>query len=406
MATTTKGTQQKRRSKGDGSIFQNKRGGWTARYRKKGLPDKEFNARTKTEAKKMLDDWKVLVAIEDAVTTNIKIDQYAQKYLFRKELAVEAKKYKQSSLDRIERTYEIHLKNTDAFKKTFANLTSEDITATIRAKKDELSYSSLKKIYLFWSAMIRHAIETGELPKNYDKILKTLDVPAEDELEVETKEIQVIPPEHERIIKEIAMEASPNRNERYLYRYGPAIVFLLNTGLRGGELLALGKSKLIPYQNRRGIKINQTLSRVKNREKDAKSKTKLVLTAPKYPNSNRTIPLNKEAEFALSCMLDYYGRNRFCDDLILTTQNGISPTIQNLGNTLKKICKRAGLPIYNLHALRHTFATNLIHNAKSMGDLKEVAELLGDSYEVVINTYFHTDSEKKVELIDSLNQAA
>ena len=69
MATTTKGTQQKRRSKGDGSIFPNKRGGWTARYRKKGLPDKEFNARTKSEAKKMLDDWKVLVAIEDAVTT-------------------------------------------------------------------------------------------------------------------------------------------------------------------------------------------------------------------------------------------------------------------------------------------------------------------------------------------------
>ena len=69
MARTTKGTQQKRRSKGDGSLFPNKRGGWTARYRKKGLPDKEFNAPTKGEAKALLDDWKIKVAIQDAITS-------------------------------------------------------------------------------------------------------------------------------------------------------------------------------------------------------------------------------------------------------------------------------------------------------------------------------------------------
>ena len=42
MARTTKGTQQKRRSKGDGSLFPNKRGGWT-------VPDIEKNGyRTKS----------------------------------------------------------------------------------------------------------------------------------------------------------------------------------------------------------------------------------------------------------------------------------------------------------------------------------------------------------------------
>ena len=84
MAKTTKGTQQQRRSKGDGSIFPNKRGGWTARYRRKGLPDKEFNASTKGEVKKMLDDWKVKVAVQDAITSNIKVADYAEKYLYRK----------------------------------------------------------------------------------------------------------------------------------------------------------------------------------------------------------------------------------------------------------------------------------------------------------------------------------
>lgn len=398
---TTKGTQQKRRSKGDGSIFPNKRGGWTSRYVKKGLPPKEFTALTKGEAKKLLDDWKVKVAVQDAITTNIKICDYAEKYLFRKSLSVEAGKYKQTSLDRIERTYNVHLRDTDAMKKTFSNLTAEDIAATINAKKDTLSYSSLRKIYHFWSAMIRSAIELDELPKSYN-VMKKVELPDESVLVIETKEIQIIPPEHERIIKEIAMEYSPNKNERYLYRYGPAIVFLLNTGLRGGELIALGRSSIVPYLGRRGASITRTLSRVKNRDKDAKSKTKLILTKPKYPNSVRTVPLNREAEFALACMMDLYGKNRFNEDLIMSTQNGIPPMIQNLNNTLKKICKRAGLPQYTLHALRHTFATNLIRNTKNMGEIKEAAEILGDHYEVILRTYFHTDSEKKVNLVDAL----
>ena len=69
---------------------------------------------------------------------------------------------------------------------------------------------------------------------------------------------------------------------------------------------------------------------------------------------------------------------------------------------LKKICKRAGLPQYNLHSLRYTFATNMIRLTKNMGEVKEVDEILGDHYEVVLRTYFHTDSEKKIALVDAL----
>lgn len=401
MAKTTKGTQQKRRAKGDGSLFPNKKGGWTARYRKKGLPDKEWTAKTKTEAKRLLDEWKAKVAVEDAVTSNIKAEAYAEKYLFRKSLEVEAGIYKDSSLDRLEVTFNTHLKGVDAMQKTFRNLTAADITETINAKKNDLRYSTLKKIYLFWSAMINHAKKVGELPKSYSVMDQVLML-EESSLENKTKEIEIIAPEHIPIIEEIAMAPSPNKNERFLYRYGPAIVFLLNTGLRGGEILALGKSKIYFRDRRRMVKIQFTLSRVKNRDKDAKTKTKLILTAPKYPNSVRDLPLNRKADFALQCMLDYYDDNYFNSDLILTTQNHISPTLQNLRNTLSKICKRAGLPNYSLHALRHTFATNIVRNTRNIGELKEAAELLGDSFEVIMNTYFHTDDEKKIELVDAI----
>lgn len=267
--------------------------------------------------------------------------------------------------------------------------------------KDTLSYSSIKKIYLFWSAMIKHAKNMGELPNNYS-IMNSVIMPAENSLPVETKEIEIIDEKDIPIIEEIAMMPSPNRNERFLYRYGPAIVFLLNTGLRGGELLALGKSKIIWKDSRRYVKINKTLSRVKNRDKNAKTKTKLVLTDPKYPNSVRIVPLNKKADFCLQCMLELYDTNYFEKDLILATQNHISPTLQNIRNTLVKICRRAGIQEYSLHALRHTFATNIVRKTTNMGELKDAAELLGDSYDVVIKTYFHTDSQKKVDLVDAI----
>ena len=66
---------------------------------------------------------------------------------------VEAGKFKQTSLNRLEKTYDKHLKDTYAFTKTFANLSADDITATINAQKEIFSYSSLKKIYLFCSGL-------------------------------------------------------------------------------------------------------------------------------------------------------------------------------------------------------------------------------------------------------------
>lgn len=375
--------------------------GWTSRFNQKGLPPKEFTGKTKAEAKKKLDDWKIKVAIEDVIKSNIKVSQYADKYLSRKLLSVESGHYKQSSYDRVEYVYRCHLQNNEVLKKAFPNITAADIASTINAKKDSLSYSSLKKIYNFWTAMIKHAKETGELPPSYN-IMKDVELPDESVLAVQTKEIEIIPEKYVPIIKEIAMSPSPNPNERFLYKYGPVIVFLLNTGLRGGEMLALGRSSCVKTGNRYAIQITRTLSRVINREKDAKSKTKLILTKPKFPNSVRTIPLNKEAEYCWFLMQDLYDENLFNKDLVIASENDWPPNLQILRNTLINICKRAGAPKRTLHAIRHYFATKIVRKAKNMGELKDVAEFIGDSYEVIINTYFHTDEGRKAELIDSI----
>ena len=70
-------------------------------------------------------------------------------------------------------------------------------------------------------------------------------MPDESVLTVETKEIQIMPPEHQQLVKEISMEYSPNKNERFMYRYGLSIVFLFNTGLRAGEIIGLGTGSIV-----------------------------------------------------------------------------------------------------------------------------------------------------------------
>ena len=99
-------------------------------------------------------------------------------------------------------------------------------------------------------------------------------------------------------------------------------------------------------------------------------------------------------------MLDTYETSKIRPDLIVTTKNGMIPTARNIQLTLDRILKKAGLPHYGTHAMRHTFATRLLRQTKSHQELKAVAELLGDDYNVVVQTYLHTEEEGKSILVD------
>ena len=217
---------------------------------------------------------------------------------------------------------------------------------------------------------------------------------------MKTKEIEIMPDEYLPKFKETAMARNPDGS--LAYRYGPLLVFALNTGFREGELLALSKSGIMTVDGRRAYHVYETVSTVKNRDKDASTKTKRILTAPKYPRSVRTVPLNKEAEYCLDLMLGYYETSTVRDDLIVTTKTGLLPTARNIQLTLDRILKRAGLPHYGTHALRHTFATRLLRKTQNHQELKAVAELLGDDYKVVVKTYLHTEEQGKGGLVDLL----
>lgn len=88
-----------RRTKGDGTIFQNKKGRWIARYKRKGFPPKEFSGKTRAEAQAKMDEYKFLVLSGNLVNHLLPLEEYAVKFLNYKSKQVKRGTIKQATYD-------------------------------------------------------------------------------------------------------------------------------------------------------------------------------------------------------------------------------------------------------------------------------------------------------------------
>ncbi len=395
MANET--TTKTRRSKGDGTIFKNSKGRWIARYTVKGMPSKEFSGKTKAEAKAKLDEYKFLVQSGEVVNLKLTVEQFGKKYLHFKLEQVARGNYKQSSYDRIETAYENHICPYPVSKVLMCNLKATDIQRRIDEMQPDYSLSTIKKVYQFFSAMVKYGKSTKDFPPNYDPI-SNVALPAESAVGVPTKQIEIVPEEYLAKFKEVAL--SYQADGELSYRFGPLLIFILNTGLREGEAMAISKTAISQNTNKqRSIHISETVSYVKNRDKRISNHYIQIITPPKYPRSVRDIPLNQEANMCLEIMINTYGKHNIREDLIVCTKNGNIPTKRNIQVTFDRILKKCNMPHYGVHALRHTFATRLLKKTSSHQEIKAVAEMLGDDYKVVVSTYLHTEDSGKHDLV-------
>ncbi len=134
------------------------------------MPAKEFTGKTKMEAKAKLDDYKFLIQIGEANTQNLTIAEYAIKFLYHKEQQVKRKRLKQSTYDRLETTFNCHIRNHSISRILICDLKSRDIQLLLDSKQDDYSFSTIKKIYLFLHSMIKH-----EKKKRISQIQRCLD---------------------------------------------------------------------------------------------------------------------------------------------------------------------------------------------------------------------------------------
>ena len=162
-----------------------------------------------------------------------------------------------------------------------------------------------------------------------------------------------------------------------------AIELLFYSGMRFGELLALTPADL--DYNKQTISITKSLQR-KNRQN--------YITAPKTDNGIRVITMPAAV---MEHLEDYtrklYGLQQ--DDLIFTFTRSL------IRNNMKRACTASGISCIRIHDLRHSHVSLLI-------DLKFtpllIAERIGDTVQMVNNTYGHLYPSRRQEVADRLNQ--
>ena len=171
------------------------------------------------------------------------------------------------------------------------------------------------------------------------------------------------------------------------------VLISLYTGIRLGELCALKWSDIdIPNGT---LKIDKTIQRIKNTDKYASSKTKIVIDKPKSQKSIRVIPIPSFLHEKLWNQRNRYWVNAY---VLSGTYMYVEPRIYQ--KHFKRVLKEANIKEVNYHALRHTFATRAIESGI---DVKTLSEILGHSnIKFTLERYVHSSEELKKQSIEKL----
>lgn len=148
--------------------------------------------------------------------------------------------------------------------------------------------------------------------------------------------------------------------------YGDFFLFLMNTGLRVGEAIALRWSD---------IDFRAGTARIERADYRGK------LHTPKTDDGKREIPLTVTA---LRLLQENY---KIGSELCWRNTLGCKISYRSALDAYKRIIERAGIRDCGLHILRHTFATNCLAAGV---DMKVLSEILGHK-SIVVTANIYTD---------------
>lgn len=179
--------------------------------------------------------------------------------------------------------------------------------------------------------------------------------------------------EQQALCRQLLAEPSPKN---------VGILLSLHTGLRLGEICAL-RWEDISFEEKT-LHVSRTAQRICNIE-DALPRTRMIVTAPKSPDSIRTIPLTPDLVRLLHS-LGVPRRGYFLSGPTITEP-------RTMQYHFAKMAASCGIEGATFHTLRHTFATRCVE----LGfDVKSLSEILGHStVNLTMNRYVHPTMELK-----------
>lgn len=192
---------------------------------------------------------------------------------------------------------------------------------------------------------------------------------------------------------------NPNEEQRLLSvlfddidRYKLGVFICLYTGIRIGELCAL-QWKDISISDKT-VKIERTMQRLQNKEKDSFTKTTVIITEPKSDCAKRTIPL---PDFVIEAIIPFVA-----SPTSFVLSGGCKAYVEprTMQNHFKAYLEKGCIDDANFHALRHTFATRCVEVGF---DIKSLSEILGhSSVKITLDRYVHSSMELKRNNMEKL----
>ncbi len=170
------------------------------------------------------------------------------------------------------------------------------------------------------------------------------------------------------------------------------ILLMLSTGIRVGELCGI-RWEDISFEEKT-FRIVRTIQRIKNDGNvEKKGKTYVHIGTPKTETSLRVIPIPTKL---YSSLLKY--KSQPCYYLLTGSSSCMEP--RNVQKRFATILRKNQITHYNLHSLRHGFASTAIEKGI---DCKTLSSILGHaSTNITLDLYVHSNRKMMQNCVDSI----
>lgn len=345
---------KKRNAHGMGSLFQLPDGRWRARLRRNGFEQQGIFNRQDEAVQWLEKTRRATRAAPQAIQGTIKLNVYLDQWLANQALVTTkgTQDHRRFSAARIkDRLGQASLKNI-----TPQDL--RDFQAWMKTEDKNWSPATQKHTWQVLAGALRQAYDDDILPNNPANKVRPPRGGAVRDRKAWTRE------------EAIAMLETLKGHRLELL-----VVFLLETGMRIGEALALEWKSVLGTIKGTKLVIRQTLLKAGHAAK---------FGDPKTATSKRVIAISPE----LATLLHNHRQTQLKNphELVFITETGGALDRHNVARDLKILCDRAGVPQLSPHELRHTHIT-LAH--LSNVDTKITSSRVGHKDLRMTNHYDH-----------------
>lgn len=248
--------------------------------------------------------------------------------------------------------------------------------------KDDYKTSTIYQTRITLYSMFSDAVENDVILKN--PVTKSVKY----NIGKEPKKVRALTIEEQKKFLETAKGTS-NYNQ---------FAFLLQTGLRTGELIGLKWSD---------IDFKKKVMHIERSMEYRHSVGEWRIGEPKSKSGYRDVPLTEEAISILKNQKEKLKEIKVINiqfkDFVFLCRKG-EPTKNSAYDTsLFKLCDKAGIDRFSMHVLRHTYATRAIEGGIRP---KTLQVILGHSnVGITMNLYVHVTEDEKLKEIEKIEKA-